>query len=140
MKRAASTRSSPADSADVAALKPAARSAISNGTRLLVGIDGRSRPARRLRDLFLHYMAETGGKREQECRSLASLILTRESLDAALARGEPVEPMDLVRVCGAISRALVRLGLVAENEPELVPHDAPAWALGPRAPAPEEAA
>jgi len=124
-------QNSPADRARIAEVPRNNRSAIANGA---LGVDQRTKTGRRWRDLFLHYMGETGGKREQECRSLSSLVLTRESLDAALARGEPVDPMDLVRVCGAISRALVRLGLVDADEPdEPLPADAPAWAIGRRA-------
>jgi hypothetical protein len=43
---------------DVAARKPTARSAVSNGTRLLAGIDGRSSQARRFRDLIAELATE----------------------------------------------------------------------------------
>lgn len=111
---------SPADRAKVATVPRNNRSAVSNGSRIAVGIDLRSASGRRWRDLFQHYMTETAGKREQECRMLASLAVKREALDAAIARGEDVDAMDLVRLCGAISRTLVRLGLTAaaDDEPE----------------------
>lgn len=92
------------------------RSRLTNGSALhLSGVDGRSREARRWRDLYRQYMAETSGRHEQLCRTLASLVLQREVLDAALARGESVSIDDLLRLAGAISRTLARLGLVADT-------------------------
>ena len=80
-------------------------------------MDGRTRQARRWRDIFRDHLKQTGGQQEILCRSLASLVVQREFLDAAIARGELVDPLHLVRTCGAIARILIRLGLVA-GEPE----------------------
>lgn len=96
--------------------KPEARSSITNGKRLFSSdIDGRSRTARRWRDIYYEYLEQTCGVGETLCRSLASLIVQREMLDAAMVRGEYVDPLLLVRVTGAIARTLARLGLVADE-------------------------
>lgn len=88
------------------------RSAITNGTR--VGIDLRTAAGRRWRDLLADAMRQTGGRNESLCRQLATLTVRREQLDAEVAAGEPVDPQDLIRVCGAISRLMRLLGLVEE--------------------------
>jgi len=85
------------------------RSAVTNGKRLLAGIDQRSSTARRYRDLVNGYLAETGRKEPDLCKQAASLVLQRELLDAAMVRGEPVDTLLLVRLSGAINRTLERL-------------------------------
>ena len=96
-----------------------ARSAISNGSTLFTGVDGRSRGARRFRDLYHDYLNQTGGRHDELCRQAATLVLQRERLDVALVKGEPVDPSHLVRLAGAINRTLARLNLLSgEPEPE----------------------
>jgi hypothetical protein len=102
----------------LAPFKLKARSAVSNGKTLIAGIDGRSRDARRFRDLYRHYMSLTGGMHDEMCRSLASLGLQRERLDAAAVRGEFVDPFHLIRIINAINRTLARLNWVS-GEPEV---------------------
>ena len=108
------TQNSPADRRQLADLPAASRSRIANGA---LGIDLRTRTGRRWRDCYLELMAQTGGRHVQMVRSLASLIVQREKLDADLARGEPVDSDELLRLCGAISRLMARVGLVADDEP-----------------------
>lgn len=134
MERHAAHRKQPADSARLVAAKPTARSRITNGKQLHAGADGRTREARRWRDLYRHYMVATGGRCEQLCRSLASLIVERERLDAACARGEPVDALLLVRLSGEIRRLLTRLGL---DEPE--PYDGTQDAIRALRAGPDEA-
>jgi hypothetical protein len=100
----------------IATSKLKARSAISNGSTLLSGIDGRSRDARRYRDLYRSYLEQAGTKHADLCRQLATLILQRERIDAALVRGEDVDAFHLVRLSGAINRTLSKLNLGTENE------------------------
>jgi hypothetical protein len=95
--------------------KAKARSAITNGRALLAGVDGRSRAARRYRDLVAHYTRQTGGRSEELVRQLASLILQRELLDAQAVRGEPVDALHLVRLCNSISRTLSRLKIASKD-------------------------
>ena len=85
------------------------RSAVTNGRSVLQGIDGRSRTARRFRDLYRAYLSETNGAHEELCKQAASLVLQRELLDAAMVRGETVDTLQLVRLSGAINRTLTRL-------------------------------
>ncbi len=81
------------------------------------GVDGRSREARRYRDLFKHYMALADGRHEELCKQAASLVMQRELLDAAMVRGEPVDVLALTRLSGAINRTLAKLNLL-NGEPE----------------------
>lgn len=131
------TANSPAERARTAAVPRNNRSAVSNGSRVANGIDLRSREGRRWRDLVLHYLSETGGRHDALCKQAASLIIQRERLDSMLARGEPVDTLDLVRLCGAINRTLARLGL-DEPEPYDGTDDAPPWVV--RSKRPEAAA
>ena len=97
-----------------AAAKPEARARISNGRQMfLERLDGRSREARRWRDLFCGFMDQTQGRNETLVRALASLCLQRDLIEVRMARGEAVETGDLIRVCGAISRLMTKLDLVA---------------------------
>jgi hypothetical protein len=79
---------------------------------LLVGIDGRSRPARRYRDLYRSYLRKTGGKHDELCKQLASLVLQRELHDSAMVRGERVDTDHMVRVINAINRTMKRLNFM----------------------------
>src|SRR5680860_541548 len=113
--RLTDTREKPADRDPIAPVSANNRSAVTNGSRLGIGIDGRTRQARRWRDVYTDLMARTGSRHEQLCRSLASLVLQREQLDADLARGETVDTDELIRVVGAISRLTTKIGIVADE-------------------------
>lgn len=92
-----------------------ARSAISNGTRLLDGVDGRSAGARRFRDLLADLMRDLGGAsslttiQRGMVRQAATLQLQAEHLQAAVVRGDAVNSKDLVRVSGEARRILAGL-------------------------------
>jgi hypothetical protein len=88
-------QNSPADSRRVTA--PSCRSRVTNGKVLVAGIDGRSRHARRLRDLYHAFLDQTGGRHEVMVRSLSSLVLRREQLDARIAAGGDVNTYELLR-------------------------------------------
>ena len=89
--------------------KSKGRSAVTNGTRLFRGLDHRSRPVRRYRDLNRIYLNQTKGAYPELCRQLAALVLKRELMDADLVAGKPVEVNDLVKISGAINRTLAKL-------------------------------
>jgi len=95
--------------------KAKGKSAITNGRTLLLGVDGRSRSARRFRDLVNTYMTQTGGRHEELCKQAASLVLQRELMDTALVRGEHVDPLQHVRLCGAINRTIAKLKLATTD-------------------------
>ncbi len=102
------------------------RSAISNGSRLLEGIDGRSVGARRFRDLMVAFAEPYGGLAalsepdQALVRQAASLTLESERLQAAIARGEPVDGDLLIRLASEARRALKGLkGHEAPSKPSL---------------------
>ena len=93
------------------------RSAITNGGRLLAGIDGRSHTYRRFRDLYQFYMSKTDGRNAELCKQLASLIVQREALDADVMRGKHVDPFHFVRIVNATNRTLGKLQ-IAKDDPD----------------------
>jgi hypothetical protein len=106
----------PADSARLVAAKPTARARVSNGSQLFLDrVDGRSAAARRWRDLYRGFLTQTGGRNEVMVRTLASLCLQRDVIDARLARGELIDSSELVSVAGAISRLATKLGIVTDE-------------------------
>lgn len=107
-------KNSPADRTGIAAVPRNNRSRITNGA---LGVDLRSKQGRRWRDVYSDAMRETGGRHETLCKQAATLIVQRERMDAALARGEDVDVSLLIKLAGAINRTLTRLGLDAEHEP-----------------------
>jgi len=86
------------------------RSAVSNGSRILDGIDGRSASARRFRDICRSYEAEAGGTITEVERDLirqaAGLTLRAEQLQAAIVRGEEVDSDQLIRLSSTAKRIL----------------------------------
>ena len=108
-------------------MRPSSRSKIANGRALHAFADGRTREARRWRDVYLDVMRRTGNRNETLCRSLASAILAREALDARLARGEDVDAALLIKLSGEIRRLTLRLHL--DEEPPVEDVTAEAIAL-----------
>jgi hypothetical protein len=92
------------------------RSAVTNGSKLLVGIDGRSPAARRFRDLIQLYEAEIGGVLTEVERGLvrqaAALTMRAEQLQADIVNGKPVDGDQLIRITGSARRIL---GAIAEK-------------------------
>ena len=88
------------------------RAKISNGSCWLPGVDGRSAGARRFRDLSKAFAAELGGLAvlsEPEralVRQAAGLTLQTERLQVAIAKGEKIDPDELIRLSSEARRAL----------------------------------
>jgi hypothetical protein len=86
----------------VAATRPTSPSRITNRTRLLENVDGRSSSARRFRDLVRAYEAELGGDLSEAERSLVrqavALQLQAERMQAPIVRGELVDSDALIMV------------------------------------------
>ncbi len=108
------------DSDDISMNKRFGRSALSNGSRMLDGVDGRSPGARRFRDLVNSYCQGAGksydAMTEAErnvVRQAATVQLQSEALQSAIARGEHVDTEQLVRLSNLSVRLLTRLGLVS---------------------------
>jgi hypothetical protein len=104
------------------------RSAVTNGTKLLVGIDGRSPMGRRYRDLIAAYTAEIGGSDLSQfemamIKQAAALGMQSEAMQAALVRGEPVNPDNLIRLSSEVRRILDALRERArDRKPPAVPN------------------
>jgi hypothetical protein len=86
------------------------RSKVSNGTRLLQNVDGRSSSARRFRDLVRAYETEVGGNLTEVERGLirqaAALTFKAETLQSALVNGESVDGDQLIRLSSTSKRIL----------------------------------
>ncbi len=94
------------------------RAAVSNGSRLHAkGIDGRTRDARRFRDLNASFMDSLGGEaalsetNKALCRNAAALVVKAERMQAAIVKGEDVDAEELTRVSNCLSRTLGQLGV-----------------------------
>jgi hypothetical protein len=94
-----------------------ARSAISNGSALLTGLDHRSAPARRFRDVINSLASDLGGAdvlseaQLQLVRSAAGLIVLRERLDLRALNDERVDTSEYARITNSLRRVLATLGL-----------------------------
>jgi hypothetical protein len=100
------------------AQKRADRSAVSNGTRLLPGVDGRNAWARRCRDIIREHLADLGGPANTTAaerslvRRAATLTIALEQLEAKFAAAEgAVTHVDLDLYARAARRILESIGL-----------------------------
>jgi hypothetical protein len=108
------------DTAGLGAPKLKGRSRVTNGSRLLEGIDGRSAWVRRLRDLIALHLSDLGGEdavSEAErsiVRRVATLTVELERMEAGFAvAGEALpEQIDLYqRTANSLRRLLESIGL-----------------------------
>ena len=93
------------------------RSAMSNGTRtFLEALPGNVIEAHRFPDLVADLLAGRGGaealtvRKREACRTYAGLILERDKLHLALAKGDPVDPEALGQIGDRIARAGREMG------------------------------
>jgi hypothetical protein len=90
-----------------------ARSAVTNGSQLLGGVDMRSATARRFRDLVTELAREHGGELSVVelglIRSAAALTVKAEELQAGIVRGDAVDVDELVRLSSEARRVLQSL-------------------------------
>lgn len=88
------------------------RSAASNGTTILQGVDGRSAEARRFRDLCISFAEPLGGftgLAEHDAalvRHASALTMHSEQMQRQAVRGEPVDAEQLVRITNSLTRTL----------------------------------
>lgn len=99
---------------------------MTNGSKLLVGIDMRSPTARRFRDLVQAYKAEIGGDLSETetamIKTAASLSLTAEIMQADIVNGKTVDPDDLIRLSSEVRRILDAIAEKAgKRKPAAVP-------------------
>ncbi|AFL53994.1 hypothetical protein ABIE78_006379 [Sinorhizobium fredii] len=93
------------------------RSAISNGSWLLEGVDNRSALGRRFRDLCISFAEDLGGAASLNepqralIRQVAAVTVESEKLQAAIVRGESVDPENLVRLNNLQARLVKQLDI-----------------------------
>ena len=84
--------------------------AVTNRSRLLDGVDGRTATARRFRDICRAYEKELGGISSEVERDLikqaAGLTLRSEQMQAAIIRGEEIDNDQLIRLSSTAKRVL----------------------------------
>jgi hypothetical protein len=93
------------------------RSRMNDSKSLLPRIDGRTRAARRYRDLFNALVAEFDATAESDmalCRRYASQCVFAEVEEAKQARGEPVDNERLIRSANTIRRLSTALAASAK--------------------------
>lgn len=107
----------PAESPTVARMPHTARSRVSNGSRILEGIDGRSAQARRFRDVLAEIVSDLGGPdllsegQRQLARRCAMLAVECEKLEALGVAGKAIDLEKYGQLTDRIGRAFQRLGL-----------------------------
>jgi hypothetical protein len=115
----------PTDRPAAAQRPPSARSAVSNASTMLPGVDGRSALARRFRDLAENLAADIGGELTEAerltVRSAAALAVHAEELQARIIRGESVNPDDVIRSANASARLLSVLKRGRQRKPTAGP-------------------
>ena len=101
------------------------RSRVTNGTRLLEGIDGRTPSARRFRDLIDSFASDLGGMQQLSeaeralVKQAASVTIRAEQLQAGIVRGETVDPDELIRLSNTSRRLLASIRRRAAPKPTL---------------------
>jgi hypothetical protein len=93
------------------------RSRITNGSKLVAAVDGRSAEARRYKDVAFALADDLGGAsglteaQRALVRQVAAMTVQSERLQGAVLRGELVDVEQLTRLSNSLSRMLHRLGL-----------------------------
>lgn len=95
-----------------------ARSRLSNGADMfLADVDGRSREARRYRDVFADLVAHLGGpdyaseSRKHLAKRATALIVWCETIEARLAAGDDLDVGQFTTATNTLRRLLLDLGL-----------------------------
>ncbi len=108
------------ESLTIAERSPRLRSRVTNGSKLVAGVDGRSADSRRYKDLCMSLADDLGGAavlteaQRALVRQAAAMIVQSEKLQSAVLRGEIVDCEQLTRLANAATRILTRLGIKRE--------------------------
>jgi hypothetical protein len=100
------------------------RSKVTNGTRLLVGVDGRSEQGRRYFDLMVSFASDLGGVEglsEAEMavvRQAAALTAQSERMQAGVLNDTGVDAEQLTRLLNSQQRALKALAAIGRRRAE----------------------
>lgn len=98
------------------------RSAISNGSWRLEGVDSRSALGRRFRDLCVSFASDLGGDatlnepQRALIRQVAAVTVESEKLQASIVRGESVDPENLVRLNNLQARLVKQLDIKPKGQ------------------------
>jgi hypothetical protein len=99
-----------ATQSEITARKPSYRSAVTNGSEILPGVDGRLTWARRLRDIVKGLLSDLGPDLSEADRlqvnNAASLQVHAERLMAMICNGQDVDPGEITRASNSANRAL----------------------------------
>ena len=93
------------------------RSRLSNGTKLLPDIDGRSAMARRFKDIADAILTDQGGidqcseSRLQLVRRFAAAAVLAEQMESRIANGEAIDIAEHAQLCSTLVRIAQRIGL-----------------------------
>ncbi len=108
----------PSDSTTVTAPSSTTRSRLTNGRDLFLGdVDGRSREARRYRDVYAALIAHLGGEdhasevKRHLAKRASALIVWAEVEEGRLAKGEELDVQTYTTAVNALRRLLGDLGL-----------------------------
>lgn len=107
------------------------RSRVSNGTKLLAGVDGRSPLARRFRDLIRGYTAEfevVSDFDKDLIRQAAFLVIKSEDLQTKHLTGGNVDSDEIIRLSGQLRRVLSALRRRAHTTAPAAPSVTEHWA------------
>ena len=95
---------------------PMARSRVGNGSLLFLDADGRSREARRWRDVYAETLSDLGSAnlsegQKQIAKRCATLAVRGEMMESDLAAGRDFDLEAFLQLTNALGRAWARLGL-----------------------------
>jgi hypothetical protein len=97
------------DRTTIPRIKPMGRCKITNGTKMLAGVDGRSHIARRLRDIVNGLLIEfpvTGEADLALLKNTATLTIINEQVQAKVALGEVADIPMITNLAGQLRRNL----------------------------------
>ncbi len=109
------------------------RDQVTNGTRVLPGVDGRSLVGRRYGHIASQMVADAGGLeglaegRLQLCRRFAGVSVLAEQMEARLALGEQIDTVEYGLLISSAVRIAGRIGV--DRVPKDVTDDGPAFAV-----------
>ena len=98
-------------------MKAQNKSKVTNGRKMVAGVDGRSADARRYKDLVRSYADDIGGPASlsEAQKALVSqaaiLTLQAERMQGAALRGEIVDIEQQTRLANVLGRSLTKLGI-----------------------------
>jgi cell division septum initiation protein DivIVA len=109
------------------ARSPRLRSRITNQSKMVLGLDGRSAEARRYRDIAaaladdLRGPAALSESQRTIVMQIATLQVQAERVQSSILNGERIDEEQFTRLSNAILRALKRLGIKSHQQRDATP-------------------